>query len=169
MRFSVVIFFAASLASALTIFKRHNAPACALECFQAADPSPCNVTDNACLCLNPNFMSAVDTCAESSCSKQDLQAAAAAGIAFCKAAGVDPTNPFPTCAQPCVNSATSSTCAADDDTCLCKDPNYIGPIVKCVHSSCTGQDLTTAETVGTALCRAAGVDITSMAQAAEAA
>lgn len=169
MRFSVVVLFAASLASAFTIFRRQDAPACATTCLQGADPSPCNATDIPCLCLNSNFLTAVATCTESSCSEQELQAAAAAGEAYCKAAGVDTTNPFPECAQPCVQSATSSTCTADDDVCLCKDPNYIGPIVKCIHSSCTGQDLETAQIVGTALCRANGVDITSIAHAAEAA
>ncbi|KIO22162.1 hypothetical protein M407DRAFT_120291 [Tulasnella calospora MUT 4182] len=169
MRFAIVVFFAASLASAYTIFKRQDAPACATTCFAQSDFSPCNSTDTACICLNQKFLTALATCTEASCSEQDLQAAEAAGTATCQAAGVNLQEPFPACAQPCVANANSSTCAADDDTCLCKDPNYIGPIVKCIHSSCSGQDLTTAETVGTALCRANGVDITSIAQSAAAA
>lgn len=50
---------------------------------------------------------------------------------------------------------TSSSCTnARDDACLCKDTAYITSVSQCFHSACTGQDLTTAQTVGSALCRA---------------
>ncbi|KAG8950816.1 hypothetical protein FRC04_007048, partial [Tulasnella sp. 424] len=104
----------------------------------------------------------VATCTESSCSAQDLAAAEAAGEAYCKAAGVDLTNPLPACATPCFSQApTTGSCASTDDACLCKDTSYVQSVSTCVHSACTGQDLTTAELVGSALCRANGVDISS--------
>ncbi|KAG8950817.1 hypothetical protein FRC04_007049, partial [Tulasnella sp. 424] len=56
--------------------------------------------------------------------------------------------------------------AASDDACLCKDATYINAANQCFQTSCTGQDLTTAQTVGSALCRAAGVDISSTVGAA---
>lgn len=62
--------------------------------------------------------------------------------------------PVAACAQACVANPGTTTCAATDYTCLCKDPNYIGPAITCVHGACTGQDLTNAETVGIALCKA---------------
>ncbi|KAG9010902.1 hypothetical protein FRB90_007538 [Tulasnella sp. 427] len=146
MRFSIVaVLLAASFASAFNIFRRQTtARACAKTCAASANPSPCNATDAACLCLNQNYVMAVDTCAQASCSQSDLQAAEAAGIAYCQAAGVDFTGqgPFPTCAQTCVARTYAGACAATD-----------------------GQDLQSAITVGEAFCRANGVDISSIAGA----
>ncbi|KIO22164.1 hypothetical protein M407DRAFT_79491, partial [Tulasnella calospora MUT 4182] len=59
------------------------------------------------------------------------------------------------CAQTCLQNAPLGACQDGDDACLCKDPTYTQSIASCVGSSCTGQDLTTATTVGQASCRAA--------------
>ncbi|KIO24129.1 hypothetical protein M407DRAFT_26484 [Tulasnella calospora MUT 4182] len=168
MRSSFVVFFVASLASAYTVLKRQDTiPACATKCFESSDPTPCATTDNACLCLNVNFLTAVTTCAQKDCDEKDLEAAGAGALAFCKAAGVDLTNPVPACAIPCLDTASPTSCPKEDDgACLCKDTEYIQTIDACFKSSCTGQDLTTAETVGSALCRAHGVDISPIVGAA---
>ncbi|KAG9045798.1 hypothetical protein FS837_005627 [Tulasnella sp. UAMH 9824] len=174
MRSSIVIFFAASLASAATIFKRQTTvPACAQTCFDQSPSTPCQPTDTACLCLNPNFITALTQCVTSTCSEADQQAAATAAPEICKAAGIDFTNPLPACAATCDTNTTSATCPAPADpnatpdvACYCKDTTYIQTIDSCFKSSCTGQDLTNAEAVGSALCRAYGVDISSIVGAA---
>lgn len=174
MRYSVLVFFAASLASAATIFKRQTTvPACAQTCFDTSDPAPCQPTDTACLCLNPTFIEKLTTCVQGSCSAADQQAAATAAPEICKSAGIDFNNPLPPCAATCDQNTTSATCPAPADpnatpdvACYCKDTTYIQTIDSCFKQSCTGQDLTNAEAVGSALCRAYGVDISSIVGAA---
>ncbi|KIO24110.1 hypothetical protein M407DRAFT_244565 [Tulasnella calospora MUT 4182] len=177
MRFSVTtVLFAASLASALTIGKRQTTlPACAQTCYTNTSPSPCTADDVACQCLNINFLTPLIQCVATSCSAEDAQTAEAAALATCKAAGVDLTSssPLPACAQPCDANTTSATCPAPADpntvpdvACYCKDTTYIQTIDTCFKSSCQGADLTTAEAVGEALCRAYGVDISSAVPAA---
>ncbi|KIO24114.1 hypothetical protein M407DRAFT_26470 [Tulasnella calospora MUT 4182] len=178
MRFSITtVLFAASLASADTIAKRQTAsdlPPCAQTCYANTSPAPCDTTDITCQCLNPNFLTSFTQCVVSSCSAEDAQATQAVARAICKT-GVDLTssNPLPACAQPCDANTTSATCPAPADAntvpdvaCYCKDTTYIQTIDTCFKSSCTGQDLTTAETVGKALCKAYGVDISSAVPAA---
>ncbi|KAG9026268.1 hypothetical protein FS837_004671 [Tulasnella sp. UAMH 9824] len=167
MRSSSVVFFTASLASAYIVLKRQTqVPACAQTCLTSADISPCNSTDVPCICLNENWIMQVGTCVQGSCSAQDAQAAEAAGVAECKAAGVDPTNPWPACAQPCVQNTPTNCEDRNNTACLCIDSSYYQTVTSCVQSSCTGQDLTNAETTGSALCRANGVIISSTAAAA---
>ncbi|KAG9045801.1 hypothetical protein FS837_005630 [Tulasnella sp. UAMH 9824] len=164
MRFSIVIPFAVSLASAYTVLKRQaDAPPCATTCFNQANPSPCNTTDIPCLCLNPNFLNDLTSCTKSTCSQQEIGAAEAFGAATCKQSGVDLQNPVPACAQGCVQNASLGNCQANDAACLCRDPTYVQNVTSCVGSKCTGQDLMTATIVGQASCRAAGVNVTDTA------
>ncbi|KIO24127.1 hypothetical protein M407DRAFT_26483 [Tulasnella calospora MUT 4182] len=163
MRFSVVVFFAASVASAYTVLKRQDTiQACLTTCFETSRsaPTPCAAFDTPCLCLNGNFLTAVTTCAQKDCDKKDLEAAGAGALASCKAAGVDLTNPLPRCALQCLEIPSPTACPDEDDgTCSCKDTAFIQAIDTCFRSSCTGRDLTTAEAVYSAACRASGVYI----------
>ncbi|KAG9045797.1 hypothetical protein FS837_005626 [Tulasnella sp. UAMH 9824] len=170
MRSFAVVFFAASLASAATILKRQTTstiPACAQTCYGNTSAAPCTADDTACQCVNVNFITALSQCVATSCSAEDAQTAQAAALETCKAAGIDLTNPVPACAATCENT-TSASCpaptdpnATPDGACYCKDTAFIQSVDSCLKSSCTGQDLTTAQTVGAALCRAYGVDISS--------
>ncbi|KIO24125.1 hypothetical protein M407DRAFT_26481 [Tulasnella calospora MUT 4182] len=164
MRFSIAVAFAASLASAYTVLKRQtDLPQCAQTCYTEANPSPCNTTDVACLCLNANFLKELASCTQKDCNPQEVEAAQAWGQATCQAAGINFQQPVPACAQACdKNSTPSSTCAAGDTACFCKDSAYVNSLVQCVRGTCTGQDLTTAEIVGAAVCRAVDVDISSI-------
>ncbi|KAG9045800.1 hypothetical protein FS837_005629 [Tulasnella sp. UAMH 9824] len=176
MYFSVVVFYAASLASAYTILKLQTAiPACAQTCYTSTSPAPCNTDDVACQCLNVNFLTPLIQCVGTSCSAADAQTAQAAALATCKEAGVDLTsaNPLPPCAAGCDQNTSSATCPkpADANTipdvaCYCKDTTYVQTLDNCFKGSCTGQDLTNAENLGEALCRAYGVDISSIVGAA---
>ncbi|KIO22163.1 hypothetical protein M407DRAFT_120293 [Tulasnella calospora MUT 4182] len=167
MRFSIAVFWAASLASAYTILKRQtDVPQCAQTCYTQSNPSPCNTTDIPCLCVNPTFLNELTTCTQNTCSQQDLGAAQAWGLDTCKQAGVDLQNPVPACAKTCVENAPLGNCQDKTDVaCLCKDPTYTQSVVSCAQSSCTDQDLKTATIVGEASCRAAGVDVSSTASA----
>ncbi|KAG9035013.1 hypothetical protein FS837_002069, partial [Tulasnella sp. UAMH 9824] len=104
-------------------------------------------------------------CVAAGCSTDDAQTASEAVFETCKAAGVDLTNPVPACAAACGNDISSTGCADSDAACLCQNTAFIESVDSCLKSSCTGQDLTTAETVGAAACRAFGVDISSAAAA----
>lgn len=167
MHFSAVVFYAASLASAYTILKRQTAiPYCAQTCFTSTSTAPCNSTDVACQCLNVNFLKPLVHCVETSCTADDAQNAQAAALATCKEAGVDLTSssPLPPCAAACDQNTSSATCPAPTDpntapdvACYCKDTSWIQTIDNCFKGSCTGQDLTNAENLGSALCRAYGV------------
>ncbi|KAG9019140.1 hypothetical protein FRB90_005977 [Tulasnella sp. 427] len=164
MRFSLVVLFAASVVSAVSIFKRHNdmqIPECAKKCVAEGDPNPCKYDDTACLCLNVKYATGIEKCVEDYCSKEDAKAAAEAGIAYCKAVGINPENPFPECAVPCVDNAPSK-CADDDGVCLCNDNKYLEDVIHCLKDSCWGDDYKTSARVGEAYCRAAGVDISSI-------
>ncbi|KIO24124.1 hypothetical protein M407DRAFT_244568 [Tulasnella calospora MUT 4182] len=170
MRFSITaVLFAASLASAYTIANRQTTsdlPACGQTCYANTNPSPCAAEDVACQCLNVNFLTPLIQCVATNCSAEDAQTAQAVAMATCKGAGIDLANPLPACAQPCDTNTTSASCPAPADpntvpdvACYCNDTTYIQTVDTCFKSSCQGQDLTTAETVGKALCRAYGVDI----------
>ncbi|KIO24116.1 hypothetical protein M407DRAFT_103825 [Tulasnella calospora MUT 4182] len=164
MRFSITtVLFAASLASAYTIANRQTTlPACAQTCYANTSPAPCNATDVACQCVNENFGAELTKCVMSNCTQSDQLQAQQAVIETCKTAGVDISggDPFPACAQTCVQNTKSSTCAdPNDDACFCKDTAWVQAVDTCFKSSCTDPDLQTAKDVGEAECRAYGVDI----------
>ncbi|KAG9010901.1 hypothetical protein FRB90_007537 [Tulasnella sp. 427] len=167
MRFSVAAtFLATSFAGALTILQRQTVvpdiTACAQTCLTGTDGSPCNSTDTACLCVNMNYITALSTCIGKSCTADEAQTAQAAGIATCQAAGIDLTNPVPACALTCESQAPVGTCAAKDGKCLCQNTEYLNSLKSCVSTACTGPDIETASVVGEALCRAYGVDVSSI-------
>ncbi|KAG9023342.1 hypothetical protein FS837_005853 [Tulasnella sp. UAMH 9824] len=164
MHFSAVVFYAASLASAYTILKRQTTlPPCAQTCYTNTSAAPCNATDIPCQCLNVNFITGLTQCAVTGCSLEDAKTAEEAALAQCKAAGVDLTNPVPACALLCGKDISATGCTSETDgACLCKNTAYIQSLDSCFKSSCTGTDLTTIETVGAALCRAYGVDVSSV-------
>ncbi|KIO20050.1 hypothetical protein M407DRAFT_30283 [Tulasnella calospora MUT 4182] len=98
MRFLIVVLFVASIVSAASMFKRHNnieVPRCAKDCVARTDPSPCKPDDAACLCVNAKYSEEVGTCVQDKCNPEDAQAAAEAGIEYCKAVGIDLDNPWP--------------------------------------------------------------------------
>ncbi|KIO20047.1 hypothetical protein M407DRAFT_30280 [Tulasnella calospora MUT 4182] len=166
MRFSLVVLFAASLVSASSVFKRWNddygVPSCAKPCVANVDPWPCSRDDKACICINSNYGAQLDECIEGACSPEDVKAATEAGKKYCKAAGIDPENPFPKCGVHCFENAPTSNCYQDDNKCLCEEKDFLESFVWCFKDSCKGEDLKTAKCVGEAWCRAAGVDISSI-------
>lgn len=168
MRYSLAVVFAASFVSGLTVLKRQTGlPACAQTCLTKTDPSPCNATDTACQCLNVNYITAITTCVASTCTDpNDAQTATTGALAICKSAGVDLTNPLPACASTCGNDVSTTGCTDTDGACLCKNTAYIQSVDSCFRGACTGTDLTNAEAVGEALCRAYGVDVSSTIGAA---
>ncbi|KIO19108.1 hypothetical protein M407DRAFT_140874 [Tulasnella calospora MUT 4182] len=160
MHFSLVVLFAASLVSALTIIKRGiDGPECAVACEAKSNPSPCDREDTACLCLNIGYITSVSDCVRSSCSPEDAKAAALAEATYCNEAGINEQNPFPSCGAQCAQIAPFTNCAENNGACLCKNGAYMQAFVKCIHDFCTGEDLESASLVGEALCRAYGVDI----------
>ncbi|KIO22425.1 hypothetical protein M407DRAFT_28077 [Tulasnella calospora MUT 4182] len=165
MRFSLVVLFAASLASAASVFKRHNdyeVPWCAKDCISYADPSPCKPDDVACLCVNENYYNQIATCVKDACSPEDAKAAAEIGIKYCKGAGIDPENPIPKCGIQCTEKAPTGKCDPNDGKCLCENKDFLESVVWCFKKDCQGEDLKNAKCAGEAYCRAAGVDISSI-------
>ena len=57
----------------------------------------------------------------------------------------------------CIVDAPLDGCASTDFTCLCESSVFIDSVQTCVESTCTGDDLTNAETFITDACDAAGV------------
>jgi len=72
-------------------------------------------------------------------------------------------NGFPNCAVPCLmGTGYNGTCALTDNTCLCKDPAYTNLTTACIANACPNpSDLQEADGTAVALCKAAGVDLTS--------
>ncbi|KAH7926880.1 hypothetical protein BV22DRAFT_1111399 [Leucogyrophana mollusca] len=68
---------------------------------------------------------------------------------------------LPNCAVPCLTDANFGGCAPDDDTCLCNNQTFIQSSTSCIQSSCTGSDLTNAESAAQQLCLAVGVTLSS--------
>ncbi|KIO24123.1 hypothetical protein M407DRAFT_26479 [Tulasnella calospora MUT 4182] len=175
MRFSITtVLFAASLASAYTIAKRQttvpavstwfvHVTACAQTCNANTNPAPCTTDDNACECVNVNYITVFKQCIATSCTAPgDAQAAQAAIEAVCQAAGIDVNNPFPACMVTCNQNTVSSTCTdPSNGACYCNDTAWIQAVDTCYQSSCQGQDLTSAQTANAAGCRAFGVDISA--------
>ncbi|KAG8913037.1 hypothetical protein FRC02_005697, partial [Tulasnella sp. 418] len=61
-------------------------------------------------------------------------------------------------------------CSLTDNTCLCKNNNYIMATSACIQKACTNpQDLQNAINASVALCRSAGVDISTLTGGAPAA
>ncbi|KAG9011509.1 hypothetical protein FRB90_007204, partial [Tulasnella sp. 427] len=168
MRLSNFFILAASLlsvsASAL-VPRQDTIPSCATSCLTSSDPSPCSETDVLCLCVNPTYVNATTACVKSLCSTEDAAFSQTASDALCKAAGIDPKNPFPRCAQTCLDKADPGSCSLDDYSCLCRDTSYLLSAHVCIHSTCNAQDVATTEPAAQAVCRAVGVDITQNAAA----
>ncbi|KAG9043483.1 hypothetical protein FS837_009493 [Tulasnella sp. UAMH 9824] len=109
---TIFIIVATSLASASALVARgpSDYPSCSLPCFTNADTGDCAPTDNACLCTNKPYLRSTTDCIQSSCSPQDLQAAAVIAQQICGDAGVDiRTDPA---AQPTSTSASASATGA---------------------------------------------------------
>ncbi|KAH9934186.1 uncharacterized protein B0H18DRAFT_979865 [Fomitopsis serialis] len=68
---------------------------------------------------------------------------------------------FPSCAESCLADANFDGCNSSDDTCLCKSSAFVNSVTSCIQSSCTGNDLTTAESDAQQLCLAVGVTLAS--------
>ncbi|KIJ64734.1 hypothetical protein HYDPIDRAFT_28101 [Hydnomerulius pinastri MD-312] len=68
---------------------------------------------------------------------------------------------LPNCAAPCLANADFGGCAQDDDTCLCNNQAFISSTTSCIQSSCTGNDLATAESFAQQLCLAVGVTLSA--------
>ncbi|KAG8939963.1 hypothetical protein FRC04_005776 [Tulasnella sp. 424] len=166
MRVSLALIFTASLVSASALFKRQTTiPSCATPCLTSSDPSPCSPTDELCLCVNQAYTNATTECVTKACSPEDVTSAEAANEALCKAAGVDPKNPFPSCTEACLQKADPGSCSLNDFSCLCRNPEYLQAADICVHSTCNAQDAAATEPAAQAVCRAVGVDITANAGA----
>ncbi|KAG9020900.1 hypothetical protein FS837_007768, partial [Tulasnella sp. UAMH 9824] len=139
MRFSLIVIFAASLVSASAVFKRQTSI--------------------------PAYINTTAACVAKSCSAEDESSAESAGEALCKAAGIDPKNPFPSCTETCLKNANPGSCSLDDYSCLCRNMEYLQAADICVHSTCDAQDVAATEPAAQAVCRAVGVDITANAGA----
>ena len=61
------------------------------------------------------------------------------------------------CALVCIANAPLGGCASTDNKCLCENPIFIDNVQSCIQSTCTGEDLTTAENFITETCDAVGV------------
>ncbi|KIO22423.1 hypothetical protein M407DRAFT_28072 [Tulasnella calospora MUT 4182] len=162
MRFSLIVLAAATLASAGSVFKRHNdfdVPWCAKDCVVKADPSPCKPDDTACLCVNPNYYKQVVTCVDECCSPEDAKKTAEVAYKYCEAAGIDIKEPIPKCGVKCVEDAPNFGCDPTDDKCFCESKDFIEHVELCFKEKCQGEDLKNAVCAGEAVCRAVGVDI----------
>ncbi|KIO22158.1 hypothetical protein M407DRAFT_216884 [Tulasnella calospora MUT 4182] len=113
MRFNAIFpVLATSLVSASALVARSPSdyPSCSLPCLTNADTSICSPTDNACLCTNNSYLRSTTDCIQSSCSPEDLDAAAVIARKICSVAGVDiMTNPA---AQPTSASASAAPTGA---------------------------------------------------------
>jgi hypothetical protein len=114
-------------------------PACAQSCaLNAIGNTGCAVTDAACICTKPAFLTESQTCIESSCGPADQQAALEYAVNFCATAGVTlsvPGAPESTPASPPPSSAASSppapasTTEAPEETEESSAPAPTGPPV----------------------------------------
>ncbi|KAK0205579.1 hypothetical protein DFS33DRAFT_1329449 [Desarmillaria ectypa] len=77
---------------------------------------------------------------------------------------------LPSCAVECTTGSNIKygNCSTSDNTCLCKNNDFVTSVETCINKSCTGNDLQTALSVAQALCAAAGVTLTSEAVSATA-
>ncbi|EPS96363.1 hypothetical protein FOMPIDRAFT_1032411 [Fomitopsis schrenkii] len=72
---------------------------------------------------------------------------------------------FPSCASSCLVNADFGNCNSTDDTCLCNSSTFVNSVTSCIESSCSGNDLETAEADAQQLCLAVGVTLTNSASA----
>ncbi|KAH9903356.1 hypothetical protein C8Q73DRAFT_49714 [Cubamyces lactineus] len=73
---------------------------------------------------------------------------------------------YPDCASPCLLNADFGSCDPSDDNCLCHSQGFVSSVTNCVVTSCSGADLTQAETAAQQACAAVGVTLSSSAPAA---
>ncbi|KAG8698730.1 hypothetical protein FRC08_005740 [Ceratobasidium sp. 394] len=74
---------------------------------------------------------------------------------------------LPSCAMECIVSASTGSCQATDNTCLCKSDEFVQSTYQCVQQKCTNpDDLKAAIDGARALCAAAGVTLTQTLPAA---
>ncbi|KAI0725952.1 hypothetical protein C8Q72DRAFT_561698 [Fomitopsis betulina] len=72
---------------------------------------------------------------------------------------------FPNCASSCLVDADFDGCNSSDDTCLCNSSTFVNSVTSCIESSCSGNDLATAESDAQQLCLAVGVTLATSASA----
>ncbi|KAI9438283.1 hypothetical protein H4582DRAFT_252538 [Lactarius indigo] len=70
-------------------------------------------------------------------------------------------NPYPQCAQDCLEVADLGSCLVGEIECLCKNSAFIISTTQCFEAKCTGNDLETSESIARQSCAAAGVTLTS--------
>ena len=68
---------------------------------------------------------------------------------------------IPSCATTCIANADLGGCQMGDDSCLCHNEAFINSTTTCIQSTCTGQDLQTAEYDAQQLCLAVDVTLTA--------
>ncbi|KAG8923402.1 hypothetical protein FRC00_006302 [Tulasnella sp. 408] len=71
------------------------------------------------------------------------------------------SDPFPPCVLPCLTNVDRGSCAYHDTTCLCKSDAFLRATTICRQNLCSPEDSAIASQVGQALCKAAGVDVSS--------
>ncbi|KAI0267351.1 hypothetical protein BC834DRAFT_74568 [Gloeopeniophorella convolvens] len=81
--------------------------------------------------------------------------ASASSVLFPRQAG------YPDCSLPCLANPDLGTCKITDITCLCNSSAFVVSTTQCIESSCTGNDLQTAEAAARSQCEAVGVTLTS--------
>ncbi|TNY18310.1 hypothetical protein DMC30DRAFT_418959 [Rhodotorula diobovata] len=105
------VFALAALGSAASLVAAQaTPPACFLTCFaQNLGSSSCSgATDLPCLCADQAFQSATTSCIQSSCTGDDLQAAAQYATTACAAVGVTITTPDASSTEGGASSTESS-------------------------------------------------------------
>ncbi|KAG8706267.1 hypothetical protein FRC08_001173 [Ceratobasidium sp. 394] len=74
---------------------------------------------------------------------------------------------LPACAMQCMATAQTGGCDPTDNTCMCKNADFVNSTYECVQSTCTDPDELKAAIEGArALCAAAGVSLTETVPAA---
>ncbi|KAI0922635.1 hypothetical protein AcV5_009556 [Taiwanofungus camphoratus] len=68
---------------------------------------------------------------------------------------------FPNCAESCLVNANLGGCNSSDDSCLCNNSAFVDSVTSCIQSSCSGSDLTNAESGARQLCEAVGVTLSA--------
>ncbi|OCH90486.1 hypothetical protein OBBRIDRAFT_834981 [Obba rivulosa] len=76
---------------------------------------------------------------------------------------------FPDCAENCLVDADFGSCSQTDDVCLCNSASFVNSVTSCITSSCSGSDLTTAESEAVGLCAAVGVNVSTVVASSTAA
>ncbi|KAH9064567.1 hypothetical protein EDB87DRAFT_1574837 [Lactarius vividus] len=70
-------------------------------------------------------------------------------------------NPYPPCAQDCLEVADLGSCLVGEIECLCKNNAFVVSTTQCFEAKCDASDLETSESVARQSCAAAGVTLTS--------